>query len=45
MTVVELWLSLSAVAACLLRRVNNGYEGRIGHYGEVGSLCLFNKSR
>ena len=35
-------MSLSAVVACLLRRSNNGYEGRIGHYGEVGSLCLFN---
>jgi hypothetical protein len=34
-------VSLSAVVACLLRRIKNGYEGRIGHYGEVGSLWLF----
>ena len=34
-------VSLSAVVACLLRRSNNGYEGRVGHYGEVGSLSLF----
>ncbi len=37
----SLRMSLSAVVACLLRRSNNGYEGRIGHYGEVGSLRSF----
>ena len=37
----ELLMSLSAVVACLLRRSNNGYEGRVGHYGEVGSLYRF----
>ena len=41
MTIVELWLSLAAVAAGLLRRGNNGYEGRIGPYDDVGALCLF----
>jgi hypothetical protein len=35
------WMSLSAVVAGLLRRSNNGCEGRIGHYGEVGSLHQF----
>jgi hypothetical protein len=38
-TIDELWMSLPAVVACLLRHSSNGYEGRIGHYGEVGSLC------
>ena len=41
---IENWrfmVSLSAGVACLLRRSNNGYEGRMGHYGEVSSLCLF----
>jgi hypothetical protein len=36
-----LWISLSAVVACLPRRSNSGREGWIGHYGEVGSLRPF----
>ena len=41
MKIEDLWLSLEAVVARLLRCSNNGYEGRISYYGEVGSLWLF----